>query len=256
MGTGSGDVVVGEGRKSSKKWLVVIGVIVGVVMILMFTTLGRGNASNDTMGLLQKNSETIEIVENFFESVYFGNITTSVIMDGATHKQLNREIPAFVEFQTDFAKINAEKVDIDVSSDIITLQEIFAQQAENFTQSLAFYNALYASYNDDDSSTLDGYFDDENYNVATIAERLANFIEDKKQLLIDAKTNQCSLIVKKNVTDFCVQLADRYNELVDELGESSAIPQGIFFAYDSEPDYSDDRLVMPRINRVIEELKK
>ena len=256
VGTGSGDVVVGEGRKSSKKWLVVIGVIVGVVMILMFTTLGRGNASNDTMGLLQKNSETIEIVENFFESVYFGNITTSVIMDGATHKQLNREIPAFVEFQTDFAKINAEKVDIDVRSDIITLQEIFAQQAENFTQSLAFYNALYASYNDDGSSTLDGYFDDENYNVATIAERLANFIEDKKQLLIDAKTNQCSLVVKKNVTDFCVQLADRYNELVDELGESSAIPQGIFFAYDSEPDYSDDRLVMPRINRVIEELKK
>ena len=58
------------------------------------------------------------------------------------------------------------------------------------------------------------------------------------------------------MTDFCVQLADRYNELVDELGESSAIPQGIFFAYDSEPDYSDDRLVMPRINRVIEELKK
>lgn len=255
MGTGSGDLVVGERRKGSKKWWVV-SVIVMVVAILIFVVLSRESTGNDTLGLLQKNSETIEIVENFFESVYFGNITTSVIMDEATHEQLNREIPAFVEFQTDFAKINAEKFDIDVRSDIITLQEIFAQQAENFAQSLAFYNALYASYNDDDNSTLDDYFNDENYNVATIAERLANFIEDKKQLLIDAKTNQCSLVVKKNVTDFCVQLADRYSELVDELGESSAIPQGIFFAYGSEPDYSDDRLVMPRINRVIEELKK
>lgn len=255
----NGDIVIGNGRTPFNKKPLIIAGIVGAVLLFMLVLilpLFSQNASQKVLLLFQEKLSSTEQIEKFFQKVYFHEVTTADIMTSETHDMLNKNIPQFTNFQEKLAKINPNKVSSEVYDDVKKVQDMLSRLAPQFKSSLDLYNVMYGVYQDGQTDRLGDYLGSENYTVQVIAERFDNYVKEKAELRSAADANGCNL--EESYTDgICAEIVPEYQDTINSMNESYAVPQGIFFAYDNEEtDYTEEDALVNAMQRVIEELEK
>lgn len=253
VGTGSGDVILGK-QGVDKKNILVIGIIVAIVLfvilIMLLPVLLKDN-NGDASQLLRQNFDTISSTEDFFEKVYFREITTDDIMTPEDYEQINQNISQFLSFQKDFAKINPDKLD----DEIKIIYENLQSRAETYQKSLELYNTVYSAYTEEKPELLNDYLASEEYSVAAIAERFVEYFNDRDRLLEQISANDCA-IDGNNSSEICIELVNNYRDTIESMRQSYSVPQSIFFAYDAEPDYQDESSLISRVEQVIKETEE
>lgn len=252
VGTGSGDLVV-RGSTKNKKPLIIgaaVVIVLFVILIMLLPILLKDN-NGDASQLLRQNFDTISSTEDFFEKVYFREITTDDIMTSEDHEQINQNISQFLSFQKDFAKINPDKLD----DEIKIIYENLQSRAATYQKSLELYNTIYSAYTEEKVELLNDYLTSEEYTVAAIAERFVEYFNDRDHLLEQISANGCT-IDGNNSSEICIELVDNYRDTIESMGQSYSVPQSIFFAYNTEPDYQDENLLTLRVEQVIKETEE
>lgn len=252
VGTGSGDLVV-RGSTKNKKPLIIgaaVVIVLFVILIMLLPILLKDN-NGDASQLLRQNFDTISSTEDFFEKVYFREITTDDIMTSEDYEQINQNISQFLSFQKEFAKINPDKLD----NEIKIIYENLQSRAETYQKSLELYNTVYSAYTEEKPELLNDYLVSEEYTVAAIAERFVEYFNDRDRLLEQISANDCTTD-GNNSSEICIELVDNYRDTIESMRQSYSVPQSIFFAYDAEPDYQDESSLISRVEQVIKETEE
>lgn len=252
--SGSGDIKLETGRNSKRSIIIIsiIAVVILFVALLMLLPALLKKDNEKVATLLQQNFDTIKSSEDFFEDVYYGDVVTTDIMTPEMYEQINQNITQFVKVQKNFAKIDTEKVSENIYADVAMLQESLARKAEAYQKSLDLYNKIYIAYTEEKPEMLDDYLASDEYAVMTVAERFIEYFNDRNNTLEEISANGCTL-EGHNASEICVELVEDYNDTIESMEQSHAVPQAIFFAYDSETSYQDENLIMPRIEQIIKE---
>lgn len=252
VGTGSGDLVV-RGSTKNKKPLIIgaaVVIVLFVILIMLLPILLKDN-NGDASQLLRQNFDTISSTEDFFEKVYFREITTDDIMTSEDYEQINQNISQFLSFQKEFAKINPDKLD----NEIKIIYENLQSRVETYQKSLELYNTVYSAYTEEKPELLNDYLVSEEYTVAAIAERFVEYFNDRDRLLEQISANDCTTD-GNNSSEICIELVDNYRDTIESMRQSYSVPQSIFFAYDAEPDYQDESSLISRVEQVIKETEE
>lgn len=251
--SGSGDIKLETGRNSKRSIIIIsiIAVVILFVALLMLLPALLKKDNEKVATLLRQNFDTISSTEDFFEKVYFREITTDDIMTSEDHEQINQNISQFLSFQKEFAKINPGKLD----DEIKIIYENLQSRAETYQKSLELYNTVYSAYTEEKPELLNDYLVSEEYTVAAIAERFVEYFNDRDRLLEQISANYCTTD-GNNSSEICIELVDNYRDTIESMRQSYSVPQSIFFAYDAEPDYQDESSLISRVEQVIKETEE